>query len=260
MLKDVEFVTREAGQILLSFFKKPDLKIIIKPDNSPVTEADYASSDLFIEKLARLGLPVVTEEKVPEESPSGDYFIIDPLDGTRYFIDGEKHFAVLVALVSKNRPVLGVTYFPALNLMYTAEKGKGAFLNGAKIFNSQKRMDLVAYSSGFHNKPEAVELLSSMNIQTIKEQESILKMTLMAQGEADFYPRFGKTFEWDTASAQILAEEAGCSVWDVRTAKPLEYSKPIFKNHGFVVFRNDLEEKVKAILQIFNERRAGIHG
>lgn len=255
MLKEITDLTREAGSLLLSHFGKKDLKIFTKDDSSPVTEADHEVSDFFIEKLKPFGLPVVTEEKVPEVAPSGDYFVIDPLDGTRYFIDREPHYAVLVGLISNHRPVLGVTYFPAKNLMYVAEKGKGAFLNDKKIFNSQTRQDLVSYSVGYHKHPDAAALIESMNIKTIKEQESIIKMTKLAEGEADFYPRFGKTYEWDTASAQILAEEAGCTVWDSATMQPLLYSKPNFKNTGFVVFRSDLKDKVAGVLKTFNESR-----
>lgn len=255
MLKEITDLTHQAGELLLAQFGKKSLKIFKKEDASPVTEADYEVSDFFIEKLKPFGLPVVTEEKVPEFAPQGDYFLIDPLDGTRYFIDQEQHFAVLVALISKKRPVLGVTYFPAKNLMYVAAQGEGAFLNGQRIFNSQTRTDLIAYSTGFHKRPEAQELIQAMNITSIKEQESILKMTLLAQGEADFYPRFGKTYEWDTASAQILAEEAGCKMWDVTTSAPLEYSKPDFKNKGFVLFRQDLVDQVQTVLAKWNREQ-----
>lgn len=254
MLKEITDLTYEAGELLIAHFGKKSLKIFTKPDLSPVTEADYQVSDFFIEKFARFGLPVVTEEKVPEVPINGDYFIIDPLDGTRYFIDQEEHFAILVALISNHRPVLGVTYFPAKKMMYVAEKGKGAFLNDQPIYNRQTRTDLIAYSAGYHNHPKAVDLMRAMNITVVKEQESILKMTLLAQGEADFYPRFGKTYEWDTASAQILAEEAGCRIFDVKTAQPLLYSKPNFKNGGFVLFRNDLEDQVLRMLSQFNKK------
>lgn len=255
MLKEITDLTREAGEILLSHFGKKDLKIYTKDDSSPVTEADYKVSDFFIEKLKPFGLPVVTEEKVPDEAPAGDYFVIDPLDGTRYFIDQAQHYAILVALISNKRSVMGITYFPAKNLMYTAEKGKGGHLNGHKIFNSQTRKDLVSYSAGYHKHPDALALIEAMNIKTINEQESIIKMTKLAEGEADFYPRFGKTYEWDTASAQILAEECGCLVWDSRTKQQLEYSKPLFKNHGFVAFRQDLQKQVVGVLDTFNESR-----
>ncbi len=256
MLKEITALTREAGDILLGHFGKKDLKIYTKGDESPVTEADFAVSDFFIEKLKPYDLPVVTEEKVPEQAPTGDYFLIDPLDGTRYFIDGHEHYAILLALISNRRPVLGVTYFPSKALMYVAEKGKGAFLNDAFISNRETRQDLVSYSAGFHKHPDALALVNAMNIKTIKEQESILKMTMMAEGNADFYPRFGKTYEWDTASAQILVEEAGCVVWDALTSQPLEYSKPSFKNNGFVVFRKDLESKVVGVLKNFQEMRS----
>lgn len=256
MLKEITALTYEAGEILLGYFGKKDLQIFTKDDASPVTEADFAVSDFFVEKLKPFGCPVVTEEKVPEEPPKDDYFLIDPLDGTRYFIDGEKHYAILLALISNRRPVMGVTYFPSKNLMYVAQKGHGAFLNDQSIFNSETRQDLVSYSAGFHKHPDALALVQAMNIKTIKEQESILKMTMMAQGNADFYPRFGKTYEWDTASAQILVEEAGCTVWDALTGKPLEYSKPRFKNHGFVVFRNDLKNKVTTVISSFIDFRS----
>lgn len=256
MLKEITALTREAGDILLGHFGKKDLKIYTKGDASPVTEADFAVSDFFVEKLKPYGCPVVTEEKIPDQAPDEDYFLIDPLDGTRYFIDGESHYAILLALISNRRPVLGITYFPSKQLMYVAQKGQGAFLNERRIFNSETRQDLVSYSAGFHKHPDALALVSAMNIKTIKEQESILKMTMMAEGNADFYPRFGKTYEWDTASAQILVEEAGCVVWDALTAQPLEYSKPNFKNNGFVVFRADLESKVVEVLRAFNEMRS----
>ncbi len=255
MLKDIADKTYEAGEILKSLFGKKSLKIFTKSDKSPVTEADHRVSDYFIEALKGYGLPVVTEERILEVPADQDYFIIDPLDGTRYFIDQQDCYAILVALVSKNQPTLGVTYFPSLDLMYTAKKGGGAFLNSEKIFNAETRSDLVAFSAGFHRKPEALEIIENLNIKSVLEQESVLKMTRLAQGVADFYPRFGRTYEWDTASAQILLEEAGCCVYDVTTQTSLQYSKPHYKNNGFVVFRRDLKDKVCEALKVYQKTR-----
>ena len=260
MLKELtENITKnvvEAGDILLKHYKKPHLKIYTKEDQSPVTEADYEVSDYFLQVLEKYGKPIVTEEKIRSVDVEEDYFIIDPLDGTRYFIDGEDHYAILLALVSRRRPIMGITYFPALNLLYTAQKGQGSFLNGAPIANTQTRQNIVAFSAGFHKRIEAQELIHHLKIQTVMEQESVLKMTRLAEGVADFYPRFGRTYEWDTASTQILLEEAGCSVYDVHTLRPLEYSKKEYKNNGFVVFRNDLKQGVLEALGSLQLKRS----
>ncbi len=254
MREKIEKITIQAGEILLKYFKKPDLKIIDKTDGSPVTEADHASNDFLIESLEALGAPVVSEERqLP--LPNQDYFIVDPLDGTQYFIDQAPHFAVLIALVSAGRPILGVTYFPATGLMFSAELGKGSFFNGSKIANTQTRKALVAYSSGFHLKPQAQPLMSALNIQEVRHQESILKMCNMARGDVDFYPRFGNTYEWDTASGQILLEEAGCRVVDLKTLEPLRYGKPQYLNNGFICYREDLDLKVKELFRDFSWKR-----
>lgn len=251
MLKELADIVVAAGDILLKHYKQPHLKIYTKSDNSPVTEADYEVSDFFLQSLEVYNKPIVTEEKVRSVDIDEDYFIIDPLDGTRYFINGEDHYAILLALVSQRRPVLGITYFPSLNLLYTSQKGSGSFLNGQRISNAETRQEIIAFSAGFHKRPESQEMIQKLKIQTVLEQESVLKMTRLAEGVADFYPRFGRTYEWDTASTQILLEEAGCSVYDVNTLKPLEYSKKDFKNSGFIVFRNDLKIPVLEILKQF---------
>lgn len=254
MREKVEKITIQAGEILLKYFKKPDLKIIVKDDGSPVTEADYASNSFLIEQLEPFGIPVVTEERqLP--LPEGDFFIIDPLDGTQYFIDQTPHFAILIALISKGQPVMGVSYFPVTGQMFSAELGQGSFLNGQKINNAQTRSALVAYSSGFHFKPQAKPFIEALNIQEIRKQESILKMCNMARGDADFYPRFGRTYEWDTASGQILLEEAGCRVVDVRTLNPLQYGKSDYLNHGFICYRQDLEDKIQKLFKDFSWKR-----
>lgn len=255
MLKTIESSAREAGQRLMTYYKKKDLRIITKPDDSPVTEADLDASDFLIRTLAPLGLPVVTEEKVPGEIPDGDFFIIDPLDGTRYFIEHNDSFAVLIALISNKKPVAGAAYFPALDMMYSAEKGKGAFENGQPIYNHRQNTALKAFSTGFHRHPRGTQLMEALNIVDVQDIGSIIKMGYMARGDADFYPRFGKTYEWDTAAGQIVLEEAGCQVWDVKNLQPLTYGKTDFLNPHFVCFRNDLQKKVEDTLKTIEWKR-----
>lgn len=245
----MESLTLIAGQMLLDDFKKPGLKIMKKTDDSPVTEVDLKVSDFFRDKLKPYGYPVVTEEAVPKELDADEYFLIDPLDGTYYFIEELDYFAVLVAFIKNKRPVRGVIHFPVLDITFTAEKGSGAYMNGELISNEQTRSELITYSSGFHKKPEAKPLLEALNVKEVKEQDSILKLGYLAKGDVDIYPRFGKTYEWDTAAGQILLEEAGCEMWDMRTLKPMEYGKTDFLNKGFVAFRQNLAPKVQQVFQ-----------
>jgi 3'(2'), 5'-bisphosphate nucleotidase len=255
-MKDlVEATAREAGQLLLSYFKKPDLKVETKKDGSYVTEADFAASDLIIERLKALGYPVVSEEDIPESRMGNDYFIVDPLDGTKYFAEGIDTFATLIGFVFQGKPVLGVAYFPELDLFFSAETGKGCYLNGKKIFNTPSEKPIVAYSSGFHHKAQAQEMLKSLNVGEIKEEGSVLKLCRLAQGLADFYPRFGPTSEWDTGACQVIMEEAGCSLWDLKELRPLTYGKENYLNLGFVAFRNDLEAKVVEIFKDLKWKR-----
>lgn len=240
----VETTARQAGELLMTYFRKPDLQVTIKKDDSPVTEADLAANDLIQKALQPLGYPIVSEEQIPEVVEGDEYFIVDPLDGTKHFKEGETSFATLIGFVSQGEPVLGVAYFPALNLFYTAEKGKGAFLNGTKIFNTPKSGPITAYSSGFHRRPQAQVMMEYMNIDKVLEEGSVLKLARIAEGVADFYPRFGPTSEWDTAACQVILEEAGCELWDWGTLKPLKYGKKNFANNGFIAFRKDLETKV----------------
>jgi 3'(2'), 5'-bisphosphate nucleotidase len=255
VLNIIEVAAKEAGQRLLKYYKKPDLKIITKPDDSPVTEADLDVSDFLIQKLAPLGIPVVTEENYPETPPEGDFFIIDPLDGTRYFIEHNDSFAVIIAKISNKRPVAGVLYFPAMDLMYSAEKGVGAFENGKPIFNHRDTHELTAFSTGFHRHPHGTQLMEALNIVKVHDVGSVLKMGYMARGDVDFYPRFGKTYEWDTAAGQIILEEGGCQVWNISTLEPLEYAKPQFLNHNFVCFRNGIEDQVRETLKKLNWKK-----
>jgi 3'(2'), 5'-bisphosphate nucleotidase len=249
-MKDlVEATAREAGQLLLTYFRKPDLKVETKKDGSLVTEADFAASRLIQSRLESLGYPVVSEEDIPATREGDCYFIVDPLDGTKYFANGETSFATLIGFVSGNRPILGVAYFPELDLFFSAETGKGCFLNGKKMFNEPSAKPIVAYSSGFHRKSQAQEILKKLNVGEIKEEGSVLKLCRMAQGLADFYPRFGPTSEWDTGACQVIMEEAGCSLWDLKDLRPLEYGKEGYINAGFVAFRNDLQTKVVEIFK-----------
>lgn len=249
-MKDlVEATARKAGELLMSYYKKPQLKVMIKKDGTQVTEADLAASDFIKSALAPLGYPIVSEEDIPDHVDGDEFFVIDPLDGTKYFANQESSFATLIGFVSKKRPVLGVAYFPELDLFYSAEKGKGATLNGKPMFNAPSAKPRVAYSSGFHLKPQAKVMMERLKISEIREGGSVLKLCRVAQGEGDFYPRFGETSEWDTAACQIIIEEAGCVIWDVKTMQPLIYGKPNYLNTGFVVFRKDMQPEIEDIFK-----------
>jgi 3'(2'), 5'-bisphosphate nucleotidase len=186
---------------------------------------------------------------VSEESAAGyaerknwrRFWLVDPLDGTKDFIAKNGHFTVNIALIDGETPVLGVIYIPARNDAYWAERGCGAYRNGARIYNPSKRTDLIAADSVFHSSAETKAFLEKNNITRIKRLGSSLKYCALAEGEIDIYPRFNGTKEWDTAAGQALLAESGCKIIDLTTKQTLTYNKPDIRNNFFLAMRGDLD-------------------
>jgi 3'(2'), 5'-bisphosphate nucleotidase len=236
-----------AGQAILEISQSRSdphlLNVQTKSDSSPVTQADLISHSLLIESLRALApYPIISEEdEAGWKADLEDYFwLIDPLDGTRHFIAGDGEYAVCVALMFEARPVLGVVYAPEKKEMYSAVEGAGAERNGHQIYNRRDTTELTAYSSGYHEKPRGHKFMAAMGIRHIIQLGSALKLARLAAGEADIYPRFGQTYEWDTAAAQIILQEAGCELLDLKTLAPLTYRKPGWLNDGFIAARRGL--------------------
>lgn len=250
MINDVIRIAKSAGEKVMAIYNDGNLEIEYKNDseNSPLTKADLAADREILLGLQKLSkFPVVSEESYVEYEKRKNwkiFWLVDPLDGTKDFIAKNGEFTINIALINGNSSVLGVVYAPALNLMYWAEKGKGAFLNGKRIYNDSKRTDLIGSDSRFHSTKETLAFLEKHNIKEIKRFGSALKICKLAEGEIDVYPRLNGTSEWDTAAAHIIANEAGCKLVDVVTGQELIYNKENIKNNHFVSSRKDLVFKL----------------
>ncbi len=229
-----------------------------KADSSPVTAADREAEDIILEALGRCapGVPVVAEEAVSRgECPSLDdaFFLVDPLDGTREFVRGGTDFTVNIGLVVKRIPCFGLIYAPAIDQLYlTLGAGEAVELrispdtkpDGLKDVRpspiSTREPDparLVAVASRSHRTPENDRFVDDPRIVDCRSIGSSLKFCLVARGEADIYPRFGATSEWDTAAGHAIVRAAGGLVTTLDKA-PLLYGKSDkqFINPGFVVW------------------------
>jgi 3'(2'), 5'-bisphosphate nucleotidase len=254
-----------AGEAIMDVYRKPVYEKEFKEDKSPVTEADWAAHDVIMEKLKVSGFPVLSEEgkkiHYNERKEWETFWLVDPLDGTKEFIKRNGDFTVNIALVNRQKAVLGVLYAPQHDLMYFSDTGSGAFRMEyfSEVWpevDSADDLDKHAISlpMDFGNKPfSVVASRSHRNDQTNQYIESLrkthpdleivsrgsaLKFCLVAEGSADIYPRFGPTWEWDTGAGQAIAEAAGCTVFlDDRDA-PLIYNKEDLLNPFFIVKRD----------------------
>ena len=238
-LKKLIPVVRRAGESIMGFYSK-NIKIKDKEDGSPVTEADKESEKIIIEELRVLApkIPIVSEENNLSHliKPSKKYFLVDPLDGTKEFIksDGKGSFTVNIALIEEGSPTLGIVYAPALDRLFHGSKFFGSFENGKPI----KVRDIplsgaVAVASVSNFNSETKSWLRQNQINNFISIGSSLKFCLVACGEADIYPRFGTTMEWDTAAGQAVLQFSGGTVVDV-TGRNLMYGKPNYKNEFFL--------------------------
>lgn len=222
-----------------------------KADRSPVTDADEAAEAIILRGLAALtpGIPVVAEEQVARgQAPQieGDQFwLVDPLDGTREFIDRNGEFTVNIALVRQGAPVLGVVLAPVSGDAWLGTVGIGAWrFSGAKDMTGRtiraRRVPAVApmvLISRNHRDAQIDGWLKSQVMPQTCTVGSSLKFCRIAEGLADLYPRFASISEWDTAAGQAVLEAAGGGVftWDGdRVGAPLRYGKAAFRNPGFL--------------------------
>jgi 3'(2'), 5'-bisphosphate nucleotidase len=218
-----------------------------KSDATPVTEADLASERVIVAMLSDAfpDIPVVSEETVPEDgfaSPAARFWLVDPLDGTKEFVAKNGEFAVLIGLIEDGRPVLGVVHGPAVGLTYTAH-GPGTALRrrAGGAFEPIRAREpaaegiVVVHSRSHENSRRLAEYFQDRPVRERLKCGSALKFGILAAGEADFYPRFGTTMEWDTAAGQAVLEAAGGHVLGL-AGGPLEYGKPGLKNDGFLAW------------------------
>ncbi len=246
----VELAIR-SGDAILGVYAT-DFDVQEKDDSSPLTQADMASHRLIEQGLRALtpDIPVLSEESglpaFAERSQWETYWLVDPLDGTKEFVNRNGEFTVNIALIEKNRPVFGVVHVPVNNRTYFGCAGYGAELRTAgadpeKISVAEKSAEPVrVVGSRSHRGSSLDGFLESLGEYEMHPMGSSLKFCLVAEGAADIYPRLGPTSEWDTAAAQAVVEQAGGSVVTL-DGNPLSYNckSDILNPHFLVVGPED---------------------
>ncbi len=241
----------EAGTRIMQVYNGPDFDVKAKSDTSPVTEADEAA-DALISAGLRAAFPdlaLITEEQADSHALSARTFlIVDPLDGTKEFIQRRGDFTVNIAYVENGVPLRGVVYAPAQNRLFytlpdgTAVEETGNFdkstpgpLQPIRV-STPDNAALMVVASKSHRDQATDDYISGYAVKDSKSAGSSLKFCLVATGEADLYPRLGRTMEWDTAAGDAVLRGAGGHVVRFDTHEPLTYGKPGWDNPFFIAF------------------------
>jgi 3'(2'), 5'-bisphosphate nucleotidase len=247
LLHDVAEIARRAGAAILDVYAH-EFDVTKKADSSPLTIADTRSHDIIVRELHKLtpDLPILSEEAsdIPFEQRANwpRYWLVDPLDGTKEFVSRNGEFTVNIALIEQHAPVLGVVFVPVTDTMYMAASDSGA----ARQIGSDEPMPirvtrpaatpLRIVGSRSHRDDTLGRFLPKLEPYELVSCGSSIKFCLVAEGSADFYPRFGPTSEWDTAAAQAVVEAAGGAVVTL-DGNPLRYNtKADLLNPHFLVF------------------------
>jgi 3'(2'), 5'-bisphosphate nucleotidase len=248
LLERVLPIARTAGQAILEVYAT-NFEVRGKSDTSPVTAADERAEAVILAALAALtpSIPVVSEEaaaagRIPAVAER--FWLVDPLDGTKEFINRNGEFTVNIALIENGCPTLGVVLAPALSRLFAGAGGEGAYLEE----NTQRRpitcrtvpaAGLTVVASRSHGDAEALhKFLAGRKVASQTNAGSSLKLCLVAAGEADLYPRLGRTMEWDIAAGDAVLRAAGGMVKTL-AGDPLLYGKPDFANPHFAAWGLD---------------------
>jgi 3'(2'), 5'-bisphosphate nucleotidase len=246
MLLEVTALAREAGRAILEVYAS-SFSVQEKEDRSPLTEADLRSEKLILAGLKRIApeIPVLSEESAQAQWSTrrnwDRLWVVDPLDGTKEFVQRNGEFTVNIALVDNHRPVLGIVHAPVLERDYYACEGVGAFRSNARSVGQPIRVarrgpgPLRVVGSRSHRGSSLDAFLERVGPHEFVEVGSSLKLCLVAEGLADVYPRMGPTSEWDTAAGQCVLEQAGGQVLKL-DGEPLEYNRENTLNPNFVGF------------------------
>ncbi len=244
-LEAVVRIVREAGAVVMSVYDAA-FEVRTKDDASPVTAADERAEALIVPALRALapGIPVVAEEMTARgeaDAIGRTFWLVDPLDGTKEFIGRNGEFTVNVALIHDGRPLLGVVGAPAKGRLFAGVVGQGAWVEDDGVpgrrpirVRAVPAEGLTVVASRSHGDAAALDaFLAGRRVARLANAGSSLKLCLLAAGEADLYPRLGRTMEWDIAAGHAVLAAAGGDVGTL-DGVPLAYGKPGFENPHFV--------------------------
>ncbi|WFE72433.1 3'(2'),5'-bisphosphate nucleotidase CysQ [Halomonas sp. M1] len=247
LLEQVLGIAYKANEAIMSVYAR-SFSVELKADKSPLTEADQAAHNVIMQGLQALSLrlPILSEEDIAGFTgvdSESRYWLVDPLDGTKEFIKRNGEFTVNIALIQNGKPVLGVVTAPALDTAYLAAEGVGAF----KIENGQRHAIQTAgkpapdkvwrvMGSRSHPSPDLAAWLDKLGRHQVQPMGSSLKFGVIAEGNADVYPRLGPTCLWDTAASHAILLQAGGRI-ETLQGEPLSYANPAEKlNPHFVAW------------------------
>ena len=247
-----------AGEKIMEIYGSDDFNVQTKMDESPVTEADKAADKIISDglKTAFPEILLITEEQAATHKSRADTFlIVDPLDGTKEFINRRGDFTVNIALVENGVPTRGVVYAPAKQRMFLTD-GAGLSFEETGPFNPEETGALNAISvskpdnsglfvvaSKSHRDQATDDYIGGYSVKDSKSAGSSLKFCLVATGEADLYPRLGRTMEWDTAAGHAVLKGAGGNVVRFEDLKPLTYGKEGYANPFFIAYAPGVDLK-----------------
>ena len=243
---------------ILKIYQSDDFEVQLKSDDSPLTKADLVSHQVIESYLKPTNIPILSEEgkdiSYDERKDWTQLWIVDPIDGTKEFINRNGEFTVNIALIENQKPILGVVYAPVLNELYFSSHELGGFkvsvdlmdFDVNNLIDSAVKLPLIRedktytiVASRSHLSDETVDFIEEIKKEKgdvhLISKGSSLKLCLVAEGSADCYPRFAPTMEWDTAAGQAICEHTGIRVIDWETKKDLLYNRPTLLNNWFVV-------------------------
>ncbi len=267
-MPDYEILTKMAvdaaiagGEEVMEVYNMIDINVTYKEDKSPLTEADIRSNEIIKNYLGKSELPILSEEERNisyDERKNWDVFwLVDPLDGTREFVKRNGEFTVNIALIKNNAPIIGVIYVPVSGNIYFSSSFSGSYRIShvtSDFIKSKDLKSLINIASSLplsknRNKIIGIGSRSHLSLKTkiffhklkrkyenldIIKIGSSLKLCLIAEGNADIYPRFSPTMEWDIAAGHALIENAGFKIYEYKSNNPILYNKENLKNPYFV--------------------------
>jgi 3'(2'), 5'-bisphosphate nucleotidase len=244
-LKIAKEAAKKAGEKILQIYGQ-DFSVSYKEDQSPLTIADQQANDIIESYLLKTNIPILSEEgKLTEYKERKNWkllWIVDPLDGTKEFLKRNGEFTVNIALVKNGKPILGVIFAPVKSwLYYGSSNGSYREIDGeiVKLPLDNPSTNFKVVGSRSHQSPETKEYFKDIKKQKenveIVSMGSSMKICLVAEGNADIYPRFAPTMEWDTAAGHAIAKYAGKKLIDFKTKQEMVYNRESLTNNWFIV-------------------------
>lgn len=249
----------DAGTAIMHVYDTA-FKVDVKTDNSPLTKADRDAHNVIVKQLEKTGLPVLSEEgrDIPydERSKWERFWMVDPLDGTKEFVKRNGEFTVNIALIENGKPIAGVIFVPVSKVLYVGWVGDSAWkfklsdreaaFTWRDLTTVGEKLPIIKHTSEYrivgsrsHNSPDSQAFIDRARKDyehvRLVSMGSSLKICLVAEGQADVYPRFAPTMEWDTAAGHAIVKAAGKNITDHFTQQEMEYNKPNLLNNWFLV-------------------------